>query len=378
MSDSFIYLDNNATTALDPRVEEAMQPYYTDFYANPNSSHLFGLSVRERMEEASEIMASTMAGHSENLIYTSGATEAINLALKGLLPSRRKHIVTVATEHHAVLDSCAFLAQLGYELSILPVTAEGMLDLDLLASTVSEETLLVCVMLVNNETGIIMPIEEISRIAHAKGALMLCDATQALGKVAIDVNILKTDFLAFSAHKFYGPKGIGGLYVSDKGRKLLQPQMHGGQQQSLRSGTLNVPAIIGMSKAAALAKAELTQDNLRMATLRDRLEKDLLAIPGTFRNGSIQQRVANSTNISFQGAFAEQLIMQLGLIAVSSGSACSATTTRPSHVLTAMGVSDADALAAIRFSLGRFNREQDIIATIEHVKRAVARCREVY
>lgn len=378
MSDSFIYLDNNATTALDPRVEEAMQPYYTDFYANPNSSHLFGLSVRERMEEASEIMASTMAGHSENLIYTSGATESINLALKGLLPSRRKHIVTVATEHHAVLDSCAFLAQLGYELSILPVTAEGKLDLDLLASTVSEETLLVCVMLVNNETGIIMPIEEISRIAHAKGALMLCDATQALGKVAIDVHVLKTDFLAFSAHKFYGPKGIGGLYVSDKGRKLLHPQMHGGQQQSLRSGTLNVPAIIGMSKAAALAKAELTQDNLRMATLRDRLEKDLLAIPGTFRNGSIQQRVANSTNISFQGAFAEQLIMQLGLIAVSSGSACSATTTRPSHVLTAMGVSDADALAAIRFSLGRFTREQEIIATIEHVKRAVARCREAY
>lgn len=376
MDKNFIYLDYNATTPLDDRVQEVMTPYFKNLYANPNSSHLFGLLIQEAVEEATEDLAKALGGDPNNILYTSGATEAINLAIKGLLPCNRKHIVTVSTEHHAVLDTCLFLETLGYQVTYLPVDSNGIVDLKLLDEAVTEQTLLVSVMLANNETGVILPIEKISEIAHKKGALMLCDATQAIGKLPVAIQDIGADFLAFSAHKFYGPKGIGGLYISNSAKKYITPQIHGGgQQRGLRSGTLNVPAIIGMSKAAAIAVAELSVDGERIRKLRDRLEEELLAIPNTFRNGNVQQRLYNTTNICFRGIQSERLIINLGTISVSTGSACSATVTKPSHVLKAMGLSDADGLAALRFSLGRFTTEEEITKTIEAVKLAVNKLR---
>lgn len=376
MSTDYIYLDYNATTPVDARVLDAMHPYFHDLYANPHSSHLFGLSVRESVEEATESLAGFLGGNPKNVLFTSGATEAVNLAVKGLLPSKRKHIVTITTEHKAVLDTCSFLENFGYQLTYLPVDSEGRIDPGLLEDTVTEETLLVSTMLANNETGVIHPIAEISRIAREKGAWMLSDATQAVGKIPVNVKDMGVDFLAFSAHKFYGPKGIGGLCLSDSAKKTLSPQIHGGGQQGgLRSGTLNVPGIIGTGKAAAIAMDEMSSDTHRITDLRDKLEKELLGIDGTFRNGNPRQRLGNTTNICFRGINAEQLIMGLGTVSVSSGSACSATITRPSHVLTAMGLTDADGLSSLRFSLGRFTTEEDIEKTIEKVKAVVGRLR---
>jgi Cysteine sulfinate desulfinase/cysteine desulfurase and related enzymes len=376
MSKDFIYLDYNSTTPLDNRVMEAMLPYFSNLYANPNSSHLFGLSVHDAVEEALEDLSGAIGGNPHNILFTSGATEAVNLAIKGLLPSDRKHIVTVSTEHKAVLDTCSFLESVGYRVTYLPVDREGIIDLHLLADAITEDTLLVSMMMANNETGVIHPIREISRIAHQKGAWMLCDATQAVGKLPINAKDMNVDFLAFSAHKFYGPKGVGGLCISDRAKKALTPQIHGGGQQGkLRSGTLNVPGIIGMAKALTIASADMPKDTDQIARLRDKLEKGLLAIEGTFRNGHPQHRLYNTTNICFKGVSAEQLIMELGTVSVSSGSACSATINRPSHVLTAMGLSDADGLSALRFSLGRFTTEEEIAKTIDAVKQGVNRLR---
>ncbi|WP_293956629.1 MULTISPECIES: cysteine desulfurase family protein [unclassified Sphingobacterium] len=372
----YIYLDYNATTPLDSRVQDVMIPYFKDFYANPNSSHLFGLSVQETIEEATENLATVLGGGPNNILYTSGATEAVNLAIKGLIPSERKHIVTLATEHNAVLATCSFLENFGYQVTYLPVDPAGMTDLELLTDVITEQTLLVCVMLANNETGVIQPIKQISKIAHENGALMLCDATQAIGKLPVDVLELEVDFLLFSAHKFYGPKGIGGLYVSNGTRKRLTPQIHGGgQQRGLRSGTLNVPGIIGMGKAAEIAVAEMSSDCDRIGQLRNRLEEALLTIPGTRVNGHAQHRLCNTSNICFRGVPAEQLIMALGTISVASGSACSATVTKPSHVLKAMGLSDEDGMSSIRFSLGRFTTEEEISRTIEAVRLSVSKLR---
>ena len=376
MSKDFIYLDYNSTTPLDNRVMDKMLPYFNNLYANPNSSHLFGLSVHDAMEEALEDLSGAIGGNPHNILFTSGATEAVNLAIKGLLPSDRKHIVTVSTEHKAVLDTCSFLESVGYRVTYLPVDSEGIIDLHLLADAITEDTLLVSVMMANNETGVIHPIREVSRIAHQKGAWMLCDATQAVGKLPINAKDMDVDFLAFSAHKFYGPKGVGGLCLSDRAKKALTPQIHGGGQQGkLRSGTLNVPGIIGMAKALTIASADMPKDTDQITKLRDKLEKELLSVEDTFRNGHPQHRLYNTTNICFKGVSAEQLIMELGMVSVSSGSACSATINRPSHVLTAMGLSDADGLSALRFSLGRFTTEEEIAKTIDAVKQGVNRLR---
>lgn len=372
MDSNFIYLDYNSTTPLDERVLEAMLPYFGNRYANPNSSHLFGLSVRDTLEETTQGLADILGGDPNNIVYTSGATEAINLAIKGLLPSKRKHIVALATEHKAVLDTCSFLEKLGYKISYLPVDGDGAMDLGLLAGAVTEETLLVCAMLANNETGVIHPVNEIGKIVHQKGALMLSDATQAVGKLPVDVKELEVDFLAFSAHKFYGPKGIGGLYISDRAKKNLTPQLHGGQQQGgHRSGTLNVTGIIGMEKAAALAVSDMSMDAVRIAHLRNQLEEGLLAIEGTFRNGHPKNRLYNTTNICFQEVLSEQHIIGLGTISVASGSACSSAISRPSHVLKAMGLSDIDSLSALRFSLGRFTTPEEIKRILEIVRTTV-------
>lgn len=376
MKDQTIYLDYNATTPLDERVLEAMLPYFCQRYANAGSTHLFGLTVRDAVDQAAENVGHAIGGKPGNIVFTSGATEAINMVFKGLLHENRKHIVTVATEHNAVLDTCAFLERSGYRITYLPVDADGIIDLDQLSETVTDETLLVSVMLANNETGVILPVRSVSEIARRQGALTLCDGTQAIGKIPLDVNDLHVDFLAFSAHKFYGPKGVGGLWLSGAAIKRLTPLLHGGgQQKGLRSGTLNVPGIIGMGKAISLAVSDMPQDQVRIKQLRDKLEEGLLGISGASVNGHRERRLYNTTNICFPGIQSDKLIIGLGPVSVSSGSACTAALTKPSHVLTAMGLDDAAGLSAIRFSLGRFTTGEEIETATARVQAAVDRLR---
>ncbi|KOP38307.1 cysteine desulfurase [Flavobacterium sp. WLB] len=363
-----IYLDNNATTRVDERVLKAMLPYFTDFYANSTSQHIAGLSVNEAVENAAWQTADLINADADEIIFTSGATEAINLAIKGLADQDRKHIVTVATEHKAVLETCRFMESIGFEVSYLPVNREGILDLNLLSEIITDKTLVFIGMLSNNETGVIQNVSEISTILKSKNVLFLCDATQAVGKIPIDVKALGIDLLTLSAHKFYGPKGVGALYISAKAKIKLLPQiLGGGHQRKLRSGTLNVPGIIGLGKAAEIAVNELETDKNRIKILRNKLEKGLLQFEGSFINGNIQNRIYNTSNICFPGVNSEKLIMALGNISVSNGASCSAVTSEPSHVLKAMGLSDEEALSSIRFSLGRFTTLGEIDIAVERV-----------
>lgn len=371
-----IYLDNNATTPLDERVLKTMLPYFTDSYANAGSSHLAGLTINEAVENAAWQTASLIGATPEEIIFTSGATESINLAIKGLVNQSKKHIVTVRTEHRAVLDTCQYMESIGFEVTYLPVDSEGILDLDILNKSITDQTLMVIVMMVNNEIGVIQDIDAIAEIVHAKNAFFMCDATQAIGKIAVDVEKLGIDLLALSAHKFYGPKGIGALYLSAKAKIKLAPQIHGGgQQRKLRSGTLNVPAIIGLGKACEIAKTKMETDHKRIKILRDRLEKSLLEIEGSFVNGNIDNRIYNTSNICFPGVNSERLILALQHISVSNGSSCSAVTSEPSHVLKALGLSDENALSSIRFSLGKFTTEEEILLTIDRVSDLVRQLR---
>ncbi|UTN03348.1 cysteine desulfurase [Flavobacterium bizetiae] len=371
-----IYLDNNATTLLNERVLKVMLPYFTDSYANASSSHLAGLTINEAVENAAWQTADLIGATPEEIIFTSGATESINLAVKGLVNQSKKHIVTVRTEHRAALDTCQYMESIGFKVTYLPVDSEGILDIDLLNESITDETLMVIVMMVNNEIGVIQDIQAIAEIVHAKNAYFMCDATQAIGKIAVDVEKLGIDLLALSAHKFYGPKGIGALYLSAKAKIKLAPQLHGGgQQRKLRSGTLNVPAIIGLGKACEIAKAEMETDHKRIKTLRNRLEKSLLEIEGSFVNGNIENRLYNTSNICFPGVNSESLILALQHISVSNGSSCSAVTSEPSHVLKALGLSDENALSSIRFSLGKFTTEEEILLTIDRVSDLVRQLR---
>lgn len=376
MQKNFIYLDYNATTPIDKRVMESMLSYFDVQYANPNSPHLFGLNLKEVVEETTRNLASYVGAYERNIFYTAGATEAVNLALKGLHIADKRHIVTVATEHSAVLDTCGFLETRGYSVTYLCVDAKGMIDLAELEDAITEDTLLLSVMLANNETGVLLPVREIAEIAHKKETLVFCDATQAVGKMPVDIKDLNVDMLAFSAHKFYGPKGIGALYVSDEVRKAITPQIHGGKQQrGLRSGTLNVPSIVGMHKAVEIALSEMTVENQRIKQLRDILEIGLLSIPDAFINGHTENRLYNTSNMAFPGVSSEQLILNMGDISLSSGSACTSTVTRSSHVLKAMGLSDADGLSSLRFSLGRFSTMEEIEQTIDKMKITVHKLR---
>ncbi|WP_029293859.1 cysteine desulfurase family protein [Chryseobacterium hispalense] len=373
MGNDFVYLDYNATTPVDKRVVDAMLPYFNDFYANSGSSHIFGLTVREAVENAAEDVAELIGADSKEIIFTSGATESVNLALKGLRKDHGKnHIITVATEHKAVLDTCAQLEKDGFQVDYLNVDHLGNINLADLESLITEKTLMVCIMLVNNETGIIHPIKEIAEIAHRKSCYVFCDATQAVGKIPVNVKELNTDLMAFSAHKFYGPKGIGALYIASAIKNKVQPQIQGGgQQNNLRSGTLNVPGIIGLGKAAEIALMEMEQDAQKIKMLRDHLENELLKIPQTGINGDYSTRIFNTTNICFEGIYSEDLILSLGNICVSSGSACNAVTTKPSHVLQAMGMSDRDALASIRFSIGKYTTLSEIETAVEKIEKTV-------
>ena len=372
-----IYLDNNATTRLDNRVLEAMLPYFTTDYANASSSHLFGLTVNEAVEAAREQVATLIGARPKEITFTSGATEAINLAIKGLVNCTKKHIVTVVTEHKAVLDTCAYMQRNGFEVTYLPVNQLGLVNLEDLEAAIRPDTLLVCVMLANNETGVIQPVSEISSLAHTKGALFMTDATQAVGKLPVDVQLLGIDLMPLSAHKFYGPKGISALYVSAKTRQLIEAQQHGGgHERKLRSGTLNVPGILGLGKACEIAEDEMNNDKDQIEKLRNYLENELLKITDTNSNGSKEHRLYNITNLCFKGISSEKLILSLQNIAVSNGSACSAVTTEPSYVLKALALTDADALASIRFSLGRFTTIDDIETTITKVTELVATQRQ--
>ena len=367
-----IYLDNNATTRADKRVIDAMLPYFTVAYANAASTHLAGLTINEAVENAAWKTASLIGANEKEIIFTSGATEAINLVVKGLFNENKNHIITVATEHKAVLNTCEFMKSSGFDVTILPVASDGILDINLLNETITDKTLVVIIMHTNNETGVMHDMKSLSTIIHAKNSLLFCDATQAVGKIAIDVKKLGIDFLALSAHKFHGPKGVGALYVSEEVKAKLNPQIHGGgQQQKLRSGTLNVPGIIGLGKASEIAAEEMESNQKRVSQLRDQLEEGLLQIKGSFVNGNIQTRMYNTTNICFPGVNSERLILALQHISVSNGSSCSAATSEPSHVLKAMGLSDENALSSVRFSLSKFNTEAEIEETILRVRELV-------
>lgn len=371
-----IYLDNNATTRLDKQVLDAMLPYFTDLYANAGSSHLAGLEIQEAVENAAWQTATLIGAKEEEIIFTSGATESINLAIKGLANETKKHIVTVATEHKAVLETCRYMESIGFEVTYLPVASDGIIDINILNEVITNKTLIVIIMITNNETGVIQNIDEISTVIHAKNALFLCDATQAVGKIPIDVKKLGIDLLALSAHKFYGPKGVGALYISSEAKIKLSPLLNGGnQQRKLRSGTLNVPGIIGLGKAAEIAVLETDNDHNRIILLRNQLENGLLKVEGSFVNGNTQNRIYNTSNICFPGVNSEQLILALQNIAVSNGASCSSVTSLPSHVLKALGLSDEEALSSIRFSLGRFTTAEEIEKTIERVTALIAQLR---
>lgn len=374
MEDKLIYLDNNSTTPIDPRVLEVMMPYFTNQFGNASSSHLFGLSIKKDVEDSRRQVANLIGANSSEIIFTSGATEAINLAIKGLAQaysSKGNHIITVATEHKAILDTCGYLESIGFEITYLPVEEDGLLDLNLLKDSIRTDTILVSVMHVNNETGVIQPIKEIAQLVHEKGAIFMSDCTQSAGKIKVDVQDLGIDALCLSAHKMYGPKGIGALYLNKKLKKIPSQIHGGGQESNFRSGTLNVPGIVGLGMACRLARLGMTLNETKITELRDYLETELLKIKGSKVNGSKSQRIYNTSNIFFPNVNANILIDKLENIAVSNGSACSSEIFQASHVLVSMGLSDEEAFSCIRVSLNKNNTEKEVINFLKKLKRII-------
>lgn len=366
-----IYLDYNSTTPVDERVLEAMLPYFTQKFGNPASTtHLFGFQAKEAVELGRERVASLIGTGREQVIFTSGATESINIALKGIAERyavKGNHIITCKTEHKAVLDTCHVLEQRGCAVSYLDVNREGIIDLTKLEEAITDKTILVCIMYANNETGVVQDISGIGSICRKRGVLFMTDATQALGKMRVDVDEDNIDILCASAHKMYGPKGTGILYLRRRDPRVSLPAMvhGGGHENNIRSGTLNVPGIVGFGKAAEIANLEMWDDAARMSRLRTILEQHLTESGHAFINGSVRNRLPNTTNISFTGIKSETLIRKARNIAVSTGSACTSAIMQPSHVLSSMGVDEQHAYASIRFSLGRFTTEEEIRKTIE-------------
>ncbi len=379
-----VYLDNSATTPMDPRVLEAMLPYFTELFGNSASrNHPFGWAAEEAVDYGREQIAQLVNANPKEIIFTSGATEAINLAIKGVadMYSRQgNHIITVKTEHKAVIDTCKNLQKKGIEVTYLDVQEDGLINLEELEKAFTPKTILVSVMFANNEIGVLQPIEEIARIAHKHGALFMTDATQAVGKVPVDVQKMGIDLMSFTAHKMYGPKGIGALYVRRKNPRVkVTAQIDGGgHERGMRSGTLNVPGIVGFGKAAELCRLEMATETERLSKLRDKLETNLVKLEESYINGNTQHRLPHITNISFKYVEGEGLMMGFNKnIGVSSGSACTSASLEPSYVLVALGLDDELAHSSIRFSLGRFNTEEQIDYTIEHVTKAVNRMREL-
>lgn len=382
-----IYLDNNATTQIDEKVLEAIMPFLTNEFANANSTHHFGLSAYDAVKSSRSKVAELIGAETHEIIFTSGSTESINIAIKGVAEayiSKGKHIVTVSTEHSAVLDTCKYLENKGFEVSIVPVMPDGLVDLNELKLILRNDTILVSVMIANNETGVIQPIIEIANLVHSVGALFMTDATQAVGKIPVNVDELGVDLLCLSGHKIYAPKGIGALYMRQRNNRVKIPALihGGGHEKGIRSGTLNVPGIVALGVACEMAKIELAINAQIIGDLRDFLESELLTIDGTFVNGSTSSRLFNTSNMLFQGADSDAIIMGLSnpesnypLIAVSNGSACTSSSIEPSHVLTAMGLNEVSAFSSIRFSLGKYNTKSEIEIAVNEVKRVVTELR---
>ena len=377
-----VYFDYSATTPVDPRVVEKMVPWLYEHFGNPaSSSHAYGWEAEEAVEQARAQVAELVGADPRDIVWTSGATESNNLALKGAAQfhaDRGRHIVTVETEHKAVLDTCAELQRQGFSVTYLGVRPDGLLDLDAFRAALRPDTILASVMLVNNEIGVIQDIAAIGDICREKGIVFHVDAAQATGKVAIDLRSLNVDLMSFSAHKTYGPKGVGALYLRRKPRVRIAAQMHGGgHERGFRSGTLPTHQIVGMGEAFRLAGQEMAAERARVLALRDRLWAGLSAIPQVHLNGDLHRRVPHNLNVSFSYIEGEALIMSLKEIAVSSGSACTSASLEPSYVLRALGRSDELAHSSLRFSLGRYTTEQDVDYAIQVVTRRVAKLRDI-
>jgi cysteine desulfurase len=384
MLDLPIYLDYNSTTPVDPRVLETMLPYFTKKFGNAASrSHAFGWAAEEAVEVAREQIAALIGAETKEIVFTSGATEGDNLALKGIFESyavKGNHLITVATEHKAVLDSCHHIERLGGEVTYLSVDHEGLIDLAELEAAIRPTTILIAVMYANNEIGVLQPVKTISEIARRHAIPFFSDAVQAVGKIPVNVNTDGIDILTLSAHKIYGPKGIGAIYVRRRNPRVrLDAQMDGGgHERGMRSGTLNVPAIVGLGKACELAGAEMKDEAARVADLRDRLEQGLLQIEETRVNGSREHRLPHTTNISFARVDGQALLAGLGKdVALSSGSACSSASMEPSYVLKAIGLDDELAHASLRLGLGRWSTAEEIDYTVGRIRETVLRLREM-
>ncbi len=379
-----IYMDNHATTQIDPRVLEVMLPYFTEHYGNPASrQHRFGWVAEEAVEAARNKIAKFLNAEPNEIIFTSGATESNNLAIKGIAEAyayKGRHIITVATEHKSVLDSCDHLSKAGFKISYLPVDQYGLVDLNILEREINSDTILISVMYANNEIGTIQNINEIAKISTERNIIFHTDATQAVGKLKIDLKNSQIDLLSFSGHKIYGPKGIGVLYIKNKSPKVkLIPQMDGGgHERGLRSGTLNVPAIVGLAKALELCDQFMDEENKRLSEFRNKMQTEFLAnLENVFLNGHPSQRIPNNLNISFLHVEDTALIMALKDIAVSSGSACSTANAQGSHVLKALRLSDSRIHSAIRFGLGRFNTAEEVDYVIDKVIVEVKKLRKL-
>jgi len=377
-------MDNHATTPVDPRVFEAMRPYLTNIFGNSASrNHSFGWEAEEATEKARKQVASLIGATAKEIVFTSGATESDNLALKGvaeMYAEKGNHIITAATEHKAILDTCKRLEKHGTRVTYLPVQQNGLVDLDQLKAAITDKTVLISIMHANNEIGVLQPIREIGRIARERGVLLHTDGTQAAGKVPVNVLDDNIDLMSISAHKMYGPKGVGALYVRRRNPRVqLTAQMDGGgHERGMRSGTLNVPGIVGLGEACALAQAEMPVESKRLAFLRDKLKDRLMnSLDEVYINGTLEHRLPNNLNISFAYVEGESLLMGINEIAVSSGSACTSATLEPSYVLKALGAGDDLAHSSIRFGLGRFNTEEEVDYVAGKVIEVVKKLREL-
>ncbi|RKP50449.1 IscS subfamily cysteine desulfurase [Trinickia fusca] len=377
-----IYMDYSATTPIDPRVVDKMIPYLREQFGNPASrSHSYGWAAERAVEEAREQVAALVNADPREIIWTSGATESDNLAIKGaahFYKSRGKHVITVKTEHKAVLDTCRELEREGFDVTYLDVKSDGLVDLDTFKAALRPDTILVSVMSVNNEIGVIQDIEAIGEICREKGIIFHVDAAQATGKVEIDLNRLKVDLMSFSAHKTYGPKGIGALYVRRKPRVRIEAQMHGGgHERGMRSGTLATHQIVGMGEAFRIAREEMATENERIRMLRDRLLRGLSQMDEVYVNGDMERRVPHNLNLSFNFVEGESLIMAIKDVAVSSGSACTSASLEPSYVLRALGRNDELAHSSIRFTVGRFTTEQEVDYVVDLLKNKIGKLRDL-
>ncbi|HDR9486786.1 cysteine desulfurase [Burkholderia aenigmatica] len=375
-----IYMDYSATTPVDPRVVDKMVPFLHEQFGNPASrSHSYGWDAEQAVEEARAHVAALLGADPREIVWTSGATEGNNLAIKGaahFYQGKGKHLVTVKTEHKAVLDTCRELERQGFDVTYLDVREDGLLDLDTVQQALRADTILVSVMLANNETGVIQPVAEIGALCRARGIVFHCDAVQAAGKIPVDVNALNVDLLTVTAHKVYGPKGIGALYVRRKPRVRIEAQMHGGgHERGMRSGTLPTHQIVGMGEAFRLAKKEMVEESRRVGALRDRLLAGLSTLDEVYVNGDLARRIPHNLNVSFNFVEGESLIMGIKGVAVSSGSACTSASLEPSYVLRALGRSDELAHSSIRFTLGRFTTEAEVDSVIAQVRDTVGKLR---